>query len=111
MASEDACKSVIMKHKAKGSSSSNSPTKGKGAAATRGKGKVAKAASGTSSGGGGTIDLRDLPLNLPDFHYSDTASSVPRYHSVLQVRQKKGMLLRRTSLITLVFFFPSAPSP
>ena len=51
-----------------------------------GKGKVDKSGSG-----GETIDLRDLPINLPEFSNGDHGKVCPRYSSVLKRSESDGI--------------------
>ena len=77
-----------MKHKARGSNTSPSKS-GKGGSTSKGKGKGGV----SNSGGGGAVELKDLPLSLPDFASpaADHENWVPRYHAVLRRDESDGV--------------------
>ena len=69
-------KNSNMKHKKP--TTTSSPPKGKG----KGKDK---------SGSGETVDLKDLPLPLPEFSNGDHGKVCPRYSSVLKRSEQDGI--------------------
>ena len=57
--------------------------------------------SSSFSGPVGTVDLRDLPLSLPDISVSEHAQWVPRYHAVLRRSEHDGVTMEDLDTLQL----------